>query len=341
MKGTTQIYEVDFIEVGQAGRHGDAIALRFTRPDNGYLAHVIIDAGFETNGWDLVEHFRRWYDTNSVDLAILTHPDGDHIGGMGVVVRQLDVEYLWLHDLGAHGGGGLPAAEAVDDLIATALGEGTTVQEPFAGANAFGGLTILGPTEPYYNQLVQAQHEEAGARAAGQRGRTLAEAAPIRGLARLPDEVPFGDAGGTSSRNNSSMVTLLEVGGRRMLFTSDAGVPALDAAWDWLAVYNGDVRNPDFAQMPHHGSRHNASSALLNRILGPIGGVAGRTAFVNVGPHAVKHPSPRVANAFARRGFRVYLTKGQPICDASQDAPPRGWQPLRPLGPLDESNEED
>ena len=33
------VYEVDFLPVGQAGRHGDAIAIRFTRPDTGGYAH--------------------------------------------------------------------------------------------------------------------------------------------------------------------------------------------------------------------------------------------------------------------------------------------------------------
>jgi hypothetical protein len=40
-----EMYEVDFIPAGDAGRHGDAVALRFTRPDSGEYAHVIIDAG--------------------------------------------------------------------------------------------------------------------------------------------------------------------------------------------------------------------------------------------------------------------------------------------------------
>ena len=117
------MYGVDFLPVGKGGRHGDAIALRFTRPDTGGLAHVIIDAGFEENGEALVDHVQRYYGTRSIDLAIVTHPDGDHIGGMGRVIRELDVGTLCIHRLRERGGGGLPAADAVDDLIGVAVVE--------------------------------------------------------------------------------------------------------------------------------------------------------------------------------------------------------------------------
>jgi beta-lactamase superfamily II metal-dependent hydrolase len=337
------LYEVDFLAVGEAGRHGDAIAIRFTRPDTGAYAHVVIDAGFDQNGKQLVEHIQKYYDTSAIDLAIVTHPDRDHIGGMGHVIRDLDVEELWIHRLGNHGGATLPAAEAVDDLIGVAEDHGTSVREPFTGLTAFGGaLTILGPDEAWYDELVHEQLAEAGQRA--QRSSSaLLEAARLKGqrfLAALPVEIPFGDAGGTNPRNNSSAITLLEIDERRLLFTSDAGVPALDRAWDWLEQTSADMSPLRFVQLPHHGSRHNASSALLNRLLGPTGQDQTRSAFVNVGPEAVKHPSPRVANGFMRRGYKVFQTRGQDI-QHQHNAPDRGWGPAKPIEPLDESAEEE
>jgi hypothetical protein len=57
---------------------------------------------------------------------------------------------------------------------------------------------------------------------------------------------------------------------------------------------------------------------------------------------AEKHPSPRVANGFMRRGYKVCATHGQTIRHSSPDAPPRpGWVSLTPLAPLDESLEDD
>jgi hypothetical protein len=116
------------------------------------------------------------YNTDQIDLAILTHPDGDHIGGMGKVLQGLDVKQLWLRNIGAHGGASLPAAKAVGDLINRANTEGTKVYEVWAGQQAFGGaLTILGPSREYYLELVAEQVAGAGTVAAV--GKALREAA--------------------------------------------------------------------------------------------------------------------------------------------------------------------
>ncbi len=338
------MYDIDFLPVGDGGRSGDAIALRFTRPDTGGLAHVIVDAGFQDDGDALVEHVNYYYGTSSIDLAILTHPDGDHIGGMGEVIRGLAVKELWLHDLSGRGGAGLPAADAVDDLIKVARQQGTVVREAFAGDSAFGdALFVIGPTLEYYEQLVADEQKVAKAAVEGRAisfGKSVSVLAQ-RFLAALPVEVPFGDAGGTSPRNNTSMITLLQLDGEKFLLTADAGVPALDRALDWVEEQGARVYHPKFVQLAHHGSRHNASSAFLDRLLGPTGQEPSRSAFVSVTKEAEKHPSPRVANGFMRRGYKVCATHGQTIHHYSADAPDRpGWVPLTPLAPLDESLED-
>jgi hypothetical protein len=52
-----------------------------------------------------------------------------------------------------------------------------------------------------------------------------------------------------------------------------------------------------------------AAGALLDRLPDETGQAEARTACVNVAPEAVQHPSPRVANGFMRRGYRVYETR--------------------------------
>lgn len=337
------MWEVEFIPVGEAGRHGDAITLRFTNPETGALAHVVIDAGFAASGEAVVEHFDTWYGTRDVDIAILTHPDGDHIGGMGTVVRELNVGTLCVHRIDQRGGSSLPAAKAVRELVELAETQGTHVVEAFAGAHAFGGaLQILAPTEEYYNELVaqQVEEERSGAPSAVHRAAGAVRAVARRFLDALPGEIWFDDAGGTNARNNSSTVSLLTVEGFRMLFTADAGVPALEQAWAYLGQVGGDTSPPDFLDVSHHGSRHNGSSDLFDLIFGPVGQAATRTAFVNVAPEAVKHPNPKIANALMRRGYRLNETKGQTIRRNSPDAPDRGWTPLTPLPPFDESGED-
>lgn len=337
------MYEIDFLPVGDGERSGDAIAMRFTRPDTGEMAHVIIDAGFQDDGEALVDHVNAYYDTDYVDLALLTHPDADHIGGMGVVVRELRVGGLLVHRLGQRGGSSLPAASAVDDLIRTAEEQGTKIYEPFSATTAFGGvLTVLGPDVDYYEELVSEQIQEELAKSAAAAGRPPGPITrlALRAALKFPIEIPFDDGPGANPRNNSSAITLLEVEGFRALFTADAGVPALERAWDWLEKNGLDTRSPDMMQVPHHGSRRNGSSALLNRLLGPTGQPQTREAIVSVSARSPRNPSARIVNAYGRRGYQVGTTAGRNVCFPSPGWPTRsGWQSWSPLPPLDESQE--
>ena len=333
------MHEIDFLPVGDVGRSGDAIAMRFTRPDTGGQAVVVIDAGFQDDGEALVDHIQKYYVTAVVDLAILTHPDGDHIGGMGEVIRGLTVKQLWLHDIGARGGASLPAAAAVDELINVATENGTDVCEAWSGASDFGGaITILGPTKAYYEQLVQEQVVEKST--AAKAGAALLEAA--RSLAdrvatALGVEIPF-EAKDVNPRNNSSMIVLAKLSDGTQLFTADAGVPALEAAWDY-AESAGLAAIPTMLQVPHHGSRRNCSSAWLDRLLGLAGQDEVRSAIVSCVEASDKHPSGKVVNAHTRRGCRVVATAGMAVCSREGIGGRPGWTPVAPLGPMIEEDD--
>lgn len=333
-------YELDFLPVGDGEKSGDAIAAKFRHPLTGEPVVVIIDAGFKKNGEALVEHIKDHYGTDAVDLAILTHPDGDHIGGMGEVLRGLNVRELLVYDLAGHGASALSAASAVTELIDLAKSLGTTVSERWAGHQYFGGaLTILGPSWEYFDELLIEQIEES-ARSTGPVA-TLVEVAKslyARATEALPVEVPF-EPGEVNPRNNSSIITMLTLGERTLLLTADAGVPALDRAWSQAEVM-GIARRPTFLQVPHHGSRRNLSTAWLDRVIGMPTTSSGGTAFISVVKDAPKHPSAKVVNALIRRGFTVCVTAGKCICHSKDGQPRDGWGPTTPLGPMDESDED-
>jgi hypothetical protein len=238
--------------------------------------------------------------------------------------------------------------ESLDRLIATAHARKVVISEPFTGVQRFGGqLTILGPTQEYYVQLLRNHlaEERAGARlSAGATARWLSHATNLleRALASFPIET-LTDGGETTHRNNSSVITLLRVDGRRLLFTGDAGIPALDAA----AGYYEHVVGPFFVyplaffQAPHHGSKRNVGPTVLNRILGEPGRpFATSASFVSSAKAALKHPSPKVVNALSRRGCSVCATEGSKI-QHHFGAPPRyGWSALQPLPALAEDDDE-
>ena len=162
---------------------------------------------------DLVDHVHQHYETDHIDIAIVTHPDQDHIGGMGRVLEGLNVDVLCVHRLRKHGGGELPAADAIDDLIKIAQDQGRSIHEPYAGSNAFGGaLTVLAPDEAYYTQLVADQvGEERTGRGAARRSSRIVSAARAAGdrfASLLRPEIRFEDQGGTNPRNNTSVIGL-------------------------------------------------------------------------------------------------------------------------------------
>jgi Metallo-beta-lactamase superfamily len=332
------MYEVDFLPVGDGDKSGDAIGVRFTRPDTGHTAIVLIDAGFEPNGEALVEHVKALYGTEHVDLVISTHPDLDHIGGLGVVMRELNVGELWIHRPGLHGHPGNSGNRPAEQLVELAEAQGATVTEPFTGVNTFGqALVVAGPSTEYYEELLDEQAKTT--KAASAPGARLVEAARRFGrrfLDAMPTETLFDDAGGTNPRNNSAVILDLQVEGKRFFFPSDAGVPAINAGLDALDYWGLTAQPITFLQVPHHGGRHNLDRNTADRLLGTPVQEVNTTAFVNVAPDSTR-PRGKIVNALRRRGAPVSETRNRKIWHFSPDAPARPtWGPLDSLGWMDE-----
>ncbi len=331
------MYELDVLGVGNES-DADAMTARFHRPDNGELAHIVIDAGWQPDGDKVVGMLER-YEAPRVDVVLLTHPDGDHIGGMGKIFDSFSVDRLVLHRLDQRGGAGLSAADAVQELVEKAEGKGTTVVEPRPGLTFGGGaLTILGPSDVYYDQLVQEEvaKEAVGAVAKSLGLREAARALGDRVLGWLPVEVPFDDGPGTNPRNNSSVISLLRVDGQRILLTADAGIDSIERALDYAESVGVAAEQPTIVQIPHHGSRRNGASALLDRMLGTVTDERRGEAFVSVVSDSdPKHPSGRIVNAYKRRGYPWFWTaNNNSLWFKSPGAPPRHDYSQAAEGPI-------
>ncbi|MDU0366891.1 hypothetical protein RWH45_06660 [Microbacterium sp. KSW4-17] len=251
---------------------------------------------------------------------------------------------LLIHRPSAHGHtSDTVASGTVEELIALAQSEGTRVTTAaFIGQSFFSGvIRVVGPTAAYYEEQLSAQ-EAAGSFAAKAgslfHGAVRAVQAALRSLTSDPGEGQLTDNGGTTPRNNTSIILDVQVDGHRILLTGDAGAPALEQAADYFEDSGrGGHGLRDFIQIPHHGSRHNVTSAVMDRLAGPIvGATAERTSFVSVGAQADEFPRGEVANAFTRRGYSVHATRGNTI-RWNRGAPSRGWTPMVPLPWVDPS----
>ncbi|MCW2992531.1 MAG: hypothetical protein JWQ18_26 [Conexibacter sp.] len=340
-------FEIDFLPVGDGEHSGDAIAMRF-QDAGGIWRHVVIDGGYSDDGTALISHIDRYYDTNHLDLVLLTHADRDHRGGLTTVMSNFTIGQFAVHRLDQRGGSDLPGTKEVNALIALAEARGASIVEPFAGASGFGGiLTVLGPSVEFFDEMISAQHVTLAAAPVRTRGGlTLAEVAAARArlieVPALPDEQWFDEGEGTNPRNQTSAITLWNFNGHRVLLTGDAGVDAMVNAWDWLVASGLDASPPRNAQVPHHGSRRNCSTDMLDYVLGPVGGSQSGEAVVSVAPGSLKHPSPRVINAFARRKYPVATTAGceEAIMLNGDGMPQRfGWSTAPVFPPLSEAVE--
>jgi len=356
--------EVDFLPVGDGQKGGDAIAVRFGDPAGSRDAQfvMVIDGGTQDSGTALVEHIRKYYGTDQVDLVVSTHPDADHASGLKVVLEELDVKRLWLHRPWEH-------ASDIRELFKSARLTNTSLEkyirksltnahdledmaeqreipidEPFSDQPLpFQdlGVFVLGPSNDYYESLLPNFRSTPEAKAAEEDSlfRNLIELAKAGikklfeswGIETLTDP----EENATSAENNSSVVLLLKLGGQVLLLTADAGVPALELAADRADVLGVSLQAANFIQIPHHGSRRNVGPTILNRIVGPKlpqGSAPKTTAFVSCCKDgAPKHPAKKVTNAFQRRGANVIATLGSAKRHGHKAPDRPGWVPATPL----------
>ncbi len=348
-------YEVDFIGTSSDAKSGDAIAIRFgnLHGSRDEQTVIVIDGGFTDDGTQLVEHIKTHFGTGWVDLVISTHPDQDHINGLEAVLTELDVGELWLHRPWEHNAGlagKFHDGRITDDSIGERLketlnkayaleelaeSEGIPVKEPFTGLfHVSGCVKVLGPTQDYYKSLIPEFDGTPATKSDSYIESFFQEAvtAVKRFFAQWgKDEID--DEGGTSAKNNSSVITQLIVDGHRLVFTGDAGIDALQNAAHELDCCS-DTASLTFVQVPHHGSRHNIGPSILNRIVGePVaeGEARSITAIASTAKNGEpKHPRKSVLNAFTHRGVKVLATRGKGIRHFHEAPQREGWSVLQP-----------
>ena len=361
-----EFFEIDFLDV-ESDKSGDAIAIRYEIGGR-TLIHVV-DGGFQDTGESLAAHIRKFYGApRRIDHVVATHPDGDHAGGLRTILEQFEVGALWMLRPWLYAAeiiGRFENFVSIENLerrmkecypnIATleeiALRRNIPILEPFQGA-AIGAFQAMAPTRARYLDLVVASERtpeargvrrDAGAAIAALLARTAAKVAAFvkatwGAEAFSPDEV--------SAENEMSVVQYASLCGKRILLTADAGRSALTEAADYAPLAGLALPGIDRFQVPHHGSRRNVTTELLDRWLGPR--LAARpargqelfSALISSAKKDEAHPRKAVVRAMIHRGAAVVTTEGQSV-RTSMNAPKRdGWNPVTPL-PYPDEQEED
>ena len=337
--------EIELLPVGDGEKGGDAIVIRYGTEQN-YSLMILVDGGTQESGDAIVAHVRRHFPGKSIEHVILTHADQDHASGLRTVLRELTVNNLWLHQPWDYAADALPyfanksmtvaglqrslksEYSIVRELVEIAAEKSVRVRAPFTG-DIVGPFTVLSPSKAVYTVLLPQFDRspdpdvEMIKRTGWWVGKAAIPSAFNAALNKLAEFVQKfvpesweGERlrnGGTTSATNESSIVLYGTDPTPSLLTGDAGLRALGAAADAADTLNLPLKQFEFVQVPHHGSRSNVGPDILNRIVGPIlprSTTSGLSAFVSAPKDDAVHPRKMVTNAFMRRGATVVATQG-------------------------------
>lgn len=365
--------EIDFLHVGDGERSGDAIAFRYGR-DGVYTVHIVDGGTVDSGNNLVTHIRQFYGNPRRIDHIVLTHADDDHSSGLRAIIEGFEIGAIWMNrpwlyaveiihlfrdsrftvDGLAHRlRSDFPILADIEDM---AVERRIPIYEAFQGAR-IGVFTVLSPARQRYLAMIP------------QFSRTPAPAQQVAGLASLiprPATAITGGLGGlgllsrateavragvewiveswgretlsedveTSASNESSVVQFANIDGRKILLTGDAGVVSLHEAADYAIQRGAGIPGLWFMQVPHHGSRRNVSTSVLNRWLGPPvlqGQTRDTTAFVSAAKGSDTHPRLKVVNAFIRRGAGVHVTKGVNKCQYLNLPIREGWTASVPL----------
>ena len=348
----TDFYEIDFLDV-ETKKSGDAIPLRYQV--GGTTRIHVVDGGFQETGDSIVAHINKYYgNPHRIDAVIVTHGDADHTGGLRKVLETYNIGELWMlrpwlyaNELLGRFSRYTSVTNLVDRLKEAysslsaleelAISKGIPIKEPFQGA-IIGHFTVMAPTKARYLDLV-VESDKTPTPAAGATGSAAQNfAALIEQFARKAiayvsaawnvEHFPEED---TSAENNMCVVQYANLCGDRILLTADAGRAALAEAAAYAPFVGLPLPGINRIQIPHHGSRHNVSTAILDRLLGqrlalrPVSGQENIQAIVSAAKKDEDHPRKAVIRAFIHRGSIVVSTEDGDK-RISRNAPGRNWQ---------------
>ena len=350
-------FEIDFLDVN-AKESGDAIPLRYKIGTETRI-HVT-DGGFQKTGDKIVEHINQYYDEpDTIDAVIVSHPDGDHAGGLRTVLENFEVSELWM----------LRPWDYVDELIdrfarfknkenlkkrlkeiypnvaaleEIAEEEDIPIYEPFQGKK-IGDFTVLAPTkERYLDLIVESEKTPQATQESIQASLAKADSSQAAwGEESFSSEE-------TSHENEMSIIQYANLCEQKILLTADAGRGALDEAADYAPWAGLTLPGIDRFQVPHHGSRRNVCTEILDLWLGdilsesekPEEGTGSFTAIISASEDDEDHPRKAVVRACIHRGAKVVSTEGKNL-RTSYNAPARdGWITTTPLDYPEEQEED-
>jgi hypothetical protein len=348
----SDFYEIDLLDV-ESTKSGDAICLRY-RFNNLTWIHVV-DGGYQETGNTLVNHIRKYYDNPTfIDHVVATHNDADHAGGLRAILENFTVGTLWIHRPWRYAEALISRFDsyssvehlrrrlrsiysnlaALEDI---ALERRIPIKEPFQGEQ-IGYFTVMAPSYERFIELVVASEKTPESSSVSPHSQGLAgllgsvaKKAKILVQSAWANEIFSPNE--TSAENDMSVVQFASLLDERILLTGDVGRSGLVEAIQYAARLGTHLSGIYRFQVPHHGSRRNVSTEILDYLLGPrlpakSGELPRFYSYISSAKADKDHPRNSVVRAMYHRGGDVRKTEGQNIAFG------KNW-PARPdYGPI-------
>lgn len=256
-------------------RCGDCLVVHFTATDRDKPYHIVIDTGYANTYFRTLKPIIKELRSKSevVDLFIITHTDGDHIGGSKPLLADFGsswFDHAWFNYA--------PAPYIIaDESNEISISQGVSLRDCLlsykkvnenpilAGFNYKLGpalLKVISPDKDQFERLLgEWRKEEPDPSDEG----TIAVAGrdynqSIKDLLEnkyVPD---------TSLYNRSSIAFILQVGSTKALFTGDAHPEVLVASLRAQGYSSDKPILLEFMKVSHHGSKGNTSDELMDYI---------------------------------------------------------------------------
>jgi beta-lactamase superfamily II metal-dependent hydrolase len=351
----SDFFEIDFLAV-ETAKSGDAITIRYKVNELEYI-HVV-DGGFTETGQKVIEHVDSYYGEKAfIDNVALTHSDRDHANGLKYVLENGNIGILWMNRPWHHASDLIDRFKtynSIDALIGRlkkcypsvveleeiAVRRGIEIRSAFQGTT-IGAFTVMSPSKAtYLDLIVESEKTPEGIDEAEKDiSQILTEAlkaatSKVKGVwASFWGEEVFSPED-TSAENEMSIVQTATLCGTTILLTGDTGRRGLQSVIDYAPYVGLNLPGIDRFQVPHHGSRRNLNSELLDQILGERQDSQSDdstykfTAIISSAKADTDHPRKAVIRAMHHRGGRVIATEGRCI-STFHNAPSRnGWGPV-------------
>lgn len=342
-------FEIDLLPVGNGTKSGDAILLRYGDLGRGGDKQVVIliDGGYEDTTDIIKLHLQQYYNCRStdgkyvIDLAILSHPDNDHVSGLAklaeddeIQINNILMQRPWDElEPSLFADGRITNASLkrrLQDMFskayklhcATTTCNSLSFETRFIDCLLGASITILGPSKESYRDLI-AECDKTPQSASG-----INETYSSTSIEEEEDfyegqEIEWDDNEKTSLINESSLIILFEYKdtdgkNHKILFTGDAGKRGLTEAIQYADENDISLKDIEIIKMPHHGSRKNVSPEIMECLFSQ-----GTTCYISCsGKDEGHHPSKRLVNMLIQKGYRVLPNSGS-ILHRGHNAPER------------------